>query len=246
MSSTVPETSSAQNNKDQKKPENAFLNLLFNIALPVFILNKGSVWWGAVPALTLALAFPLGYGLYDVVKNKKINFISLLGLLNVGVTGGLAIAGSGGLWFAIKEAAFPALIGLFVAASAFSKKPFIRTLILNPQAMNWPLVNEKLQARQKESEFEVLMKRSTFLLAGSFAISAALNFWLALRVFVPIDGALSPEQQSVLLNEQIAQMTSMGMAVIFIPSVVILMGIMFYLFRGITRTTGLSLQEILK
>ncbi len=229
-----------------KSPENAFLNLLFNIVLPVLILNKGSAHFGAFPALLIALAFPASYGLYDVIKRRKVNFLSILGLLNVGVTGSLALTGLGGIWFAIKEAAFPALIGLFVAGSAFTEKPFIRTLVLNPQAMNWPLVDEKLKALQRESEFLRLLKNATFLLAGSFAISAILNFWLALRIFLPLDPGLSTEQRSVLLNEQIAQMTSVGMGVIFIPSVLILMGILFYLFRGITKTTGLTLQEILK
>lgn len=229
-----------------QKTENAFLNLAFNIVIPVVILNKCSALWGALPALLLALLFPISYGLYDILRRKKINFFSILGLLNVGVTGGLALTGLGGIWFAVKEAAFPALIGLFVAGSAFTNKPFIRTLVLNPQAMNWPLVDEKLKALQRESDFLQLLKNATFLLSGSFAISAFLNFWLAIRIFVPLDPLLSAEEKSVHLNEQIAQMTSVSMGVIFVPSVIILMGILFYLFRGITKTTGLSLQEILK
>lgn len=232
--------------KVNPKTENAFLNLAFNIVIPVVILNKGSAAWGALPALLLALFFPISYGLFDILRRKKINFFSILGLLNVGVTGGLALSGLGGIWFAVKEAAFPALIGLFVAGSAFTEKPFIRTLVLNPQAMNWPLVDEKLKSLRRESEFLSLLKSATFLLSGSFAISAFLNFWLAVRIFVPLDPSLTAEQKSVHLNEQIAQMTSVSMGVIFIPSVIILMGIMFYLFRGITKTTGLSLQEILK
>lgn len=229
-----------------KSNENAFLNLVFNIVLPVFILNKASDKIGALYALLIALAFPISYGIYDVVKRRKVNFFSVLGLLNVGITGGLALSGLGGIWFAIKEAAFPAMIGLFVAGSAFTDKPFIRTLVLNPQAMNWALVDEKLKSLQRESEFLKLLKTATFLLSGSFAVSAILNFWLAIRIFVPLDPSLAPEQRSILLNEQIAQMTSLGMGVIFVPSVLILMGILFYLFRGITKTTGLSLQEILK
>lgn len=242
----VASDSALQTEKVDQKTENAFLNLAFNIVIPVLILNKASAIWGALPALLLALFFPISYGLFDIVRRKKVNFFSILGLLNVGVTGGLALTGLGGIWFAVKEAAFPALIGLFVAGSAFTNKPFIRTLVLNPQAMNWPLVDEKLKALQRESEFLKLLKSATFLLSGSFAISAFLNFWLAIRIFVPLDPALSAEEKSIHLNEQIAQMTSVSMGVIFVPSVIILMGILFYLFRGITKTTGLSLQEILK
>ena len=112
--------------------ENAFLNLIFNIALPVFILNKLSKTIGPLNALILALAFPLAYGAYDLIKRKKVNAFSILGLLNVSLTGGLALMGLNGFWFAVKEAAFPALVGCFVLGSAFTKKPFIETLFLNP------------------------------------------------------------------------------------------------------------------
>ncbi|WP_374030368.1 VC0807 family protein [Bdellovibrio bacteriovorus] len=106
--------------------ENGLLNIVFNIVLPVLILNKLSKFIGPFWALVLALAFPLGYGAYDLIKRKKFNAFSALGLLNVLLTGGLALLGLHGFWFAVKEAAFPALVGLFVLGSAFTKKTIHR------------------------------------------------------------------------------------------------------------------------
>ena len=233
-------TPAAQN----EKPENGLLNILFNIALPVLILNKASDKIGPLPALILALAFPLGYGAYDYVQRRKTNFFSILGLLNVALTGGLALSGLTGIWFAVKEAAFPALIGVFVFGSAFTKKPFIETLFLNPQVIKMDVIEQKLMERQQHDHFHRTARHSTMLLAGSFLISAVLNFALAASIFTPLAG--DDAAQSLALNEQIAKMTSLSMVVIMVPSVIILMGIFWYLLRGIRHATGLTLEEIMK
>lgn len=229
-----------------EKKDSAFLNLIFNIAIPVFILNKGSKYMGPGGALLVALAFPLIYGGMDLYRRHKVNFFSILGLVNVSITGGLAVLGLGGMWFAIKEAAFPLLIGAFVAGSALTKKPFIQTLIVNPSTMHWELVEQKLRELGREHDFLYLLKRTTWLLAASFLVSATLNFVLAVRIFLPIDGALSETERATVLNEQIAEMTTIAFAVTFVPSMLILSGILFYLFRGMTKTTGLTLEQIMK
>jgi hypothetical protein len=192
----------------------------------------------------VALSFPLGYGAYDWIKNRKTNFFSILGLLNVGTTGGLALAGLYGIWFAVKEAAFPLLIGLFVFASSFSKNPFIKTLFMNPQILKIDLLYAKLEERKSLQDFERHLQKATLWLSGSFLFSAILNFILARYFFTPIDPALPAEQQSLVLNEQLANMTAWSMGVIMVPSIIFLMLIFWYLMKGIRASTGLSLEEL--
>lgn len=228
------------------KPENAFLNLLFNIVLPIFILNKGGEWMTPVQALLIALLFPIGYGVYDLLQRRKVNVFSIVGLLNVSLTGGLAVSGLGGFWFAVKEAVFPLIIGVFVAGSALTKKPLIQTLVVNPQAMKWELIEQKLRELGREHDFLALLRKSTWLLAGSFLISAILNFFLAQKIFLPIDPLLPDPEKATILNQQIAEMTGTSFIVIMIPSMAMLIGIMVYLFRGMSRATGLTLQEMVR
>lgn len=238
----------SENSRPVTKPkqENAFLNILFNIVLPVFILNRLTKHLGPGGALILALAFPLSYGAYDLFKRRKTNAMSILGLLNVGVTGGLAFLGLTGFWFAVKEATFPLMVGLFVLGSAFTKKPFIETLFLNPAMMKVDLLEERLKEKGKQIEFHAHMRKATMWLAGSFAFSALLNFLLARRIFLEMDPALSSDERSMLLNDQIAQMTSYSMLVIMIPSMIFLMGIFWYLLKGIKENSGLSAEELLQ
>ncbi|MEK2645664.1 VC0807 family protein [Bdellovibrio sp. BCCA] len=232
--------------KNAPQQENGLLNLIFNIVLPVLILNKLSKFIGPLAALLLALAFPLGYGAYDLVKRKKANAFSALGLLNVLLTGGLALLGLHGFWFAVKEAAFPTLVGLFVFGSAFTKRPFIETLFLNPSVMKVDLLEQRLAEHGKQAEFHEHMRKATLWLSLSFVFSAVCNFVLARRIFINIDTTLSPEAQSLVLNDQIATMTTWSMAIIMVPSILFLLGIFWYLMRGIKQYAGLSTEELLK
>jgi hypothetical protein len=228
------------------KTENPWLNLIFNIGLPVLILNKGGVYIGSFYALILAIFFPLAYGLTDLIRSHKVNWISVLGLLNVCVTGGLALWGKTGLWFAFKEAAFPLLIGSFVWLSSYTSKPALSYFVLNPQAFNLDKMNLQLNTEEKKQSFDQLVRKSTQLLSISFAVSASLNFALACRIFSPIDNALAPEAQSQLLNEQIAKMTQMSFMVILIPSLVILLGIILYFSSQFKKITGTQLEDYFK
>ena len=69
------------------------IDLLVSIVLPSVILMKfsGDEDLGASTALIIALSFPIGWGLFELVKYKKFNFIALLGLISVMLTGGIGL-----------------------------------------------------------------------------------------------------------------------------------------------------------
>lgn len=236
----------AVTSQNHNKQDNGLLNLLFNVFIPVMVLNKLSDDLGSLNALFLALAFPLGFGIFDLIKKKKWNALSILGFLNVTVTGGLAVAGVDGIWFSIKEAFFPFIIGVFVWWSATTTKPFIKTVLMNPNLMDLETIQTKLKEKFAENEFEVHLKKSTQLLSLSFFLSAVLNFVLAERIFKSIDPSIVNEQRSRILNDQIAQMTTWSTVVIMVPSMIFLIFILWYLIRGIKKLTGLELEKIVR
>lgn len=220
--------------------ENLLLNLACNIAAPAIILAKFSKpeWLGPKPALIVALAFPLGYGIYDLIKRRHFNFLSALGFGSTLATGGLGLLQLQPLWFAVKEAAVPALIGLTVIVSQWTKRPLVRSLLLNDQVINVQHVETTLAARGQQPAFNRLLDSSSWLLAGSFALSAVLNFALARYVITTVAG--SPE-----FNAQLGRMTWMSWPVIVVPSMACMMFALWRLLKGIERLTGLPLEEIL-
>ena len=54
-------------------------------------LRLGRHWLGPKWGLIVALVFPLGYGVYDFVRRRKTNFISVLGFVSVLLSGGLGL-----------------------------------------------------------------------------------------------------------------------------------------------------------
>jgi len=105
----------------QHKPR-PMIDLVVSILLPSFILMKlsGNDELGATGGLVVALAFPISWGLFELIKYKKFNFIALLGLISVLLTGGIGLFELDNKWLAIKEAAIPGLISVAVLVSAFT------------------------------------------------------------------------------------------------------------------------------
>ncbi len=79
--------------RPQPKRENMLVNLAFNILLPSLILAKlsGDAWLGPVWSLVVALAFPLGYGIWDFAQRRQANFVSVIGFVSTLAPGGLAL-----------------------------------------------------------------------------------------------------------------------------------------------------------
>lgn len=222
-----------------KRP-NTFLELLYNIAIPSIILMKFSAdeYLGTVPALIVALLFPLGYGLYDFIKNKSMNFISLLGFFSTLLTGGIGLFELDVEWLAIKEAAIPSVIGIVVLISGFWGKPLIAKILLNPLLFNLDLIYQTLASKNKTDEFKARIQWANHLLASTFVFSATMNYLLAKWIVISPAG-------TVAFNEQLGEMTLLSYPVIAIPSMVMLIAIMFYVVRSTMKLTDLTLEKIL-
>ncbi len=222
-------------------------NLLLDIVLPVVILNqltKRLGDQGPLIALLAALSLPLGHGAYSWLKGKK-NYLSLLGMVNILLTGGLALLKLEGIWFAIKEAFFPLVIGMVVTISAYTSRPLVQLLLLNRAILKVDLIYTRIKELRFELPFEQHLRRLTLYLGGSFFLSAALNYYLARRIFTDIAPGLPPLDRSTILNAQIAQMTWLSFLVIALPSMLIMAGIFWYLIFGIKKYAGLELKDVM-
>ena len=223
-----------------KRPNNTLLELIFNIAIPSIILMKlsGDQYLGSMYALVLALLFPIGYGLYDFIKNKSMNFISLLGFLSTLLTGGIGLFELDVEWLAIKEAAIPSAIGLVVLISGFWGKPLIAKVLLNPIVFNLDLIYQVLSNKGNTDEFKAKIQWANHLLSVTFVFSATMNYLLAKWIVVSPAGTTK-------FNEQLGEMTMLSYPVIAIPSMIMLVAIMFYVVRSVMKLTDLKLEQIL-
>ncbi len=228
-----------------QKHENIFVNICCNIVIPILILNKGHHFFTHQPAvwsLLSALLFPIGYGLFDLLKNKKKNIISIFGVLNVLFTGGLALFKVKGIWFAVKEAGFPLLIAVFVFISAYTKKSFFKYITQQSQLFNW----EAIHAVASEQQLNKLFRQSTIIFSLSFLLSAVMNFILAIYIFTELDSSLPEVQKEIILNKQIADMTWMGFVVIGLPLTLFSAGILWYFIKELSKISQLPKSQLIK
>jgi hypothetical protein len=221
--------------------ESLLLNLFCNIIVPTIILTKfsGDQYLGIKLAIIVALAFPGAYGIYDFFYRGKFNFFSGLGIVSVTLTGGISLLEMDPIYIAIKEASIPGVLGIATLLSLKTSQPLIHTLILNESVMDVKKVNSALEDNNSQQQFQQLLLNASWILAGSFFLSSLLNYLLAVII-------LTAEPGTVAFNEQLGKMTALSFPVIALPATAVLMGNLFYLFRGITKLTGLTLEEIIK
>jgi intracellular septation protein A len=222
-----------------EKKANPFSDLIFNIIIPSVVLMKlsGDEYLGSVGALVVALAFPIIFGGYELIRYKKFNFISLLGFVSVLLTGGIGLLELDTKWLAIKEAFIPGLIGLGVFISTFTKYPVVSKLLLNEKVLNLPTIKERLAETNQQAKFDRCLMQSNYLFASTFVFSSVMNYILATVIVTSPAGTAG-------FNEELGRLTLMSYPVIAIPSMLMMMGIFYFVWRQIRQMTQLETEQI--
>jgi len=222
--------------------ENLWLSLACNIFLPVIILKKAGKMFDLepTPVLLIALAFPVCYFIWDLIKRKKLNWISVLGFISVLLTGGIGLLKLPAHWYAVKEAAIPFVIGVATFISIFTSKPLVRAFMLNRTMMDVDRIEAILTQRGTRPHFYKLLRNCTAWLGASFMLSAVLNFVLA-KMIVKTDSAVNLDA----FNDEVGTMTLYSYFIIMVPSMAILMFVMYKVMKGLKRDTGLELEDVM-
>lgn len=200
---------------------------------------SGDQWLGTVYALITALAFPFLYGVYELIVHKKFNVISVLGIVSVLLTGGIGLFELDAQWLAIKEAAVPLVIGLVVLGSTKTRYPLVKTLLYNPAIINTERVDKAMIEKGTKNEFDQRLNKASYLLSGTFFFSATLNYILARMIVKSTAGTEA-------FNEELGQLTLVSYPVIALPSMVIMMGTLFWLIRSVQKLADLKLEDIIQ
>ena len=216
------------------------IDLLVSIIIPSVVLMKfsGDTDLGAVGALIVALAFPITWGLYELIRHRVTNYIALLGLISVMLTGGIGLFQLDTQWIAVKEAAIPGIIGLVVLVTAQMRKPLIKTLLYNPVVLDTDKINQILLDKGYEQAFNKSLLNATYMLSGTFFFSSVMNYILAKWIVASPAG-------SAAFNEELGRLTLISYPMIAIPSMLMMLAIFYFLWRSIHGLTGLPFESVL-
>ncbi len=220
-----------------KKTENSLFSLIFNILIPSIILIKLKI----DPKLTLliALAFPISYSIWFFITRRSGNLISILGFVNVLLTGGLGILAVSKIWFAVKEATLPLIIGIAVLTTIKSQNPLINSLFFNKNLVDVERIKSIIESNNTKDQFDHLTYKVSLIISCAFFLSSILNFVLAIVILKHTPGTEE-------FNQDLGTMNLLSYPIIC-GSCSILMLIAVYVYcRDIKKLTGLKMEEILK
>ena len=239
--------------------ENPFADIIINVLVPVLVLSylskEGDELWHVGPmwAMFVALAIPIGYGLWHYFKYRQMNVFSLVGLFSVVLTGAITIyLWSGGasvrknaaLLFGIKEAVQPLVLGSLFLITHKMSKPLFNVFVYNDTIFDLSTIEAAIAERGTETEHKRLLWKATLLFFGSFLVSSVLNLGLAFYFLGDLD-PLSADWRE-LYNSDVAKITGWGFVVIGVPIIVVGGCILWYLVTGLKRLTGLETEMILQ
>ncbi len=233
--------------QSKPKQENLLLNIICNVAAPSITFSKFDdllAKIGMEGALTptqillIAISMPIAYGIYDYIRRNTINFLSILGFANVGLTGVIGILELDGIWVAVKEASLPAVFAIIVLVSAKTKNPLIRTIFYNPSVIDVGKIDTIIDERNERKSFEQLFGLATLLFVASSIFSVVMNFVLARMIVTSVGGTEE-------FNDQMGRMTWIAYIVIVIPGMAISIVAMWKLYAGIMKLTGLKFEELI-
>ena len=222
----------------QHKPR-PFVDMLVSIIIPSVILMKfsGEEHLGNVNALLIGLSFPLGWGLFELIRYRKKNFFAVLGLVSVGLTGGIGLLEIDAEWLAVKEAAIPALIGLAVLLSTRTRYPLMHVLLYNRTVLDVDKIQAALERNNQVAVFDRRLLNATYFFSTTFLFSSTMNYVLARWIVTSPSGTQA-------FNEELGRMTLLSYPMIAIPSMLMMMAIFYYLWRSIRQLTGYTLEEV--
>ena len=247
----------------KEKEESPLINILINVLLPVVILSymskeqgygeQAKPWYiGPHKALLVAVLIPFCYGLFHFIKSREFNLFSGIGVLSVLLTGGVtlylwnedgSVKPDAALWFGLKEAIQPLIIGLVVLVSHWTKAPLFREFIYNENIFDISRVEKTVKEENLQTEYDQVIYRNTLLFCATFLISAGLNMFLAHYFLGALDFSASNAQE--LYNQGVAKITGWGFLVIGLPLFVIASFIMFKHTKDLQKLTKLKKDEVI-
>jgi len=229
-----------QHTNQQEPKQRPFVDLIISIIIPSIILMKfsGEDQLGPVWALVVALAFPIVWGLYELFGNSKRNYIALLGIVSVLLTGGIGLLKIDAQWLAVKEASIPLILGIGVLVANKLGFPVVKKMLFNPKLMNVDRIEAALAENKTKPEFEKKLDLANLFFAGTFLFSAIMNYVLAKAI-------VTSESGSSAFNEELGKMTLLSYPMIAIPSTIMMLAIFYFIWRTVNRLTGLKLEEVL-
>ena len=232
----------------------SLVNVLLSVLAPVLVLDHcstdGPAFYelGTVWAMVIALALPIACGVYTFIDSRKVDPITLFGLLGTILTGVVTVyanTGNGGAirpdtpwWYAAKEALIALLLCGAVLVTARRRDSMLRLFVYSDAIFDIPRIEKAVEERREHARYAAALWRASLMLAATLLASAVANFLLALHFLLPVLDK-EPARQALAYNYAVSNMTWWGYLVIGVPLLLTLFGVIKFLIRRLESITAL-------
>lgn len=231
----------------------SLLNVVISVLAPVMILDhcsqRGDAIYelGPTAALIVALSLPLAYGIYSYASSRRVDPVTLMGLLGTILTAVVTFYASTGpdealrpdtpWWYAAKEALIPLLLGGIMIVSTHSTTSMLRVFIYSDSIFDIPHIEQCIAKNDQQQAYDRTLHRASLITACSLFASAIANFILALHFLLPVLEQPAAEQP-IAYNYAVSSMTLYSYLIIGIPLFITLFCVIRYLISRLERLTG--------
>lgn len=214
-------------------------NVLTNILIPIGILLtlSGEDRLGPIPALLLAVGFPMVFGLYTLRRTRKVNISTVIGIISVLLTGMIGVLRLDPQLFAIKEAGVPITFGLMVLVSDRTRFPIVK--LLADQVVVRDRVQTALDDLGTQAAYRRHLSRTGVLWAGILMLSGTVKFFLA-------SWLVNSPAGTTEFNRELAHLQAVQVPTSMTMTMILMLALMAFLVKGTERITGLPPRQIFK
>jgi hypothetical protein len=218
--------------------ENIFLSLVFNLALPYFVLTKlsGPADLGPFYSLVISVSIPLCYAVFLWLKTRSYTWLSVLGVLLL-LSKGLAILLKvSSVVFAIQEFCIPVILGVMVVATQYTSKPLIKEMLFNEAIFDYDLILSKATKSNQTQQLDRLFYQIAYAFLASSLLLGCMNFYFSMHIITAPVG-------SALFTKQLATMLATSYVTFLVLKLFLFGGLLAYFFKKLKNITGIESIE---
>ena len=244
MAATMTSPASAPLPAKKAKVPRTIWDLVFTLIIPILILSPnilgsgvsvaniaGGGTGGNIRAYLLAAFVPVVYVLWDILFNRNVSPVALLGGATALLSGALAFWYVDGFWYAVKDSARPFLTAIFAFASAATAYPLFRIFLDAASIAESPAHRAATQVAMKAAPVARALVQATLLFGVIDVIGGVVNSIVNYHIVV---GKFGSDDFNAQVAQANAVMRLPGLAISLIAA-----GLAFWLVqRAVTARYG--------
>jgi hypothetical protein len=213
--------------------------LLITFVIPIIILSYFSKdsQLGAAKGFLLALAFPVAYEAYGLLKHRRPNIISLLAIGGILVTGAISLFKLNEDWLAVRRALPYLAVALVFLVSDLIKRPVFNIVL--PHVLDMDKVSKNARANKSLPNLLQAVKQAGLFASLLLVVVSVITFVLTKVIIVSATNTTA-------FNQEYARLRLISLPAVTLPLFAGGTLILYYLVSAIEKFTGLKFEEILK